>query len=66
MPGVRLDLEEAIAQLPEKARFDFVLHEIEGYRHREIADMIDVTVGTSKSQLHRARCLLRDALGTYP
>ena len=63
-PGVRLDLEHAIARLPEKARLVFVLHDIEGYRHREIADMIGITVGTTKSQLHRARCLLREALET--
>jgi RNA polymerase sigma-70 factor (ECF subfamily) len=54
-----IDLERAIAALPEGARTVFVLHDVEGYRHREIADMLGVEVGTSKGQLHRARRLLR-------
>lgn len=60
--GAAVDLEEAIAGLPEGARTVFVLHDVEGYRHEEIADRLGVTVGTSKSQLHRARMLLRAAL----
>lgn len=60
--GQRLDLEAAMAQLPEGARTVFVLHDIEGYRHREIAEMMGVTDGASKAQLHRARKLLRKAL----
>jgi RNA polymerase sigma-70 factor (ECF subfamily) len=57
-----LDLERAIGQLPEGAREVFVLHDVEGYRHAEIAELLDVSVGTSKSQLHRARKLLREVL----
>ena len=60
--GLRLDLEAAIATLPEGARRVFVLYEIEGYRHEEIARATDTAVGTSKAQLHRARKLLREAL----
>lgn len=60
--GAGVDLERAIAGLPEKARLVFVLHDVEGYRHAEIADLMDITVGTTKAQLHRARHLLRAAL----
>ena len=58
----RLDLEEAMGQLPPGARKVFVLHDVEGYRHEEIASLLDVTTGTSKAQLHRARMLLRGYL----
>jgi RNA polymerase sigma-70 factor, ECF subfamily len=58
----RLDLERAIASLPDGARTAFVLHDIEGYRHREIAEMTGTAEGTWKAQLHRARRLLREAL----
>ena len=61
-PGLRRDLERAIAALPAEARNIFVLHDIEGYRHEEIAEMTGKSAGTSKSQLHRARRLLREAL----
>ena len=61
-PGQALDLERSIASLPNGARTVFVLHDIEGYRHTEIADMTGLAVGTSKAQLHRARKLLRKAL----
>lgn len=61
-PGARLELEEAIATLPEGARRIFVLHDVEGLAHEEIAALLAVSVGTSKSQLHRARLLLRTAL----
>lgn len=57
-----LDLERAIAGLPEGARAVFVLHDVEGYRHREISEMTGIAVGTSKAHLHRARRLLREAL----
>jgi RNA polymerase sigma-70 factor (ECF subfamily) len=60
--GARLDLEYAISRLPEGARTVFVLHEIEGYRHEEIAELSGMAPGTSKAQLHRARRLLREAL----
>jgi RNA polymerase sigma-70 factor (ECF subfamily) len=54
-----LDFETAIARLPEGARHIFVLHDVEGYRHDEIAGLLGVTTGTTKAQLHRARLLLR-------
>jgi len=57
-----IDLERAIAALPDGARAVYVLHEIEGYRHEEIADLMGTAPGTSKAQLHRARQLLRKAL----
>lgn len=56
------DLEGAMSQLPEGARMVFVLHDVEGYRHEEIATMLGVTTGTTKAQLHRARMLLRGHL----
>jgi RNA polymerase sigma-70 factor (ECF subfamily) len=59
----RLELEEALAALPDGARMVFVLREIEGLAHEEIAARLGITTGTSKSQLHRARLLLRAALG---
>ena len=58
-----LDFESAIAALPERSRQVFVLHDVEGYRHEEIATMLGVTTGTSKSQLHYARMALRETLG---
>lgn len=62
--GQALDLERSIAALPEGARTVFVLHDVEGYRHQEIADLTGLAVGTSKAQLHRARKLLRKALAS--
>jgi RNA polymerase sigma factor (sigma-70 family) len=59
----RLDLEQAIADLPRGARTVLVLHDVEGLAHAEIAERLAVSVGTSKSQLHRARALLRASLG---
>ncbi len=61
-PRLRVDLERAIATLPAGARTVFVLHDVEGYRHRDIAELTGLAVGTSKTQLHRARRLLREAL----
>lgn len=61
-PGTAIDLEEAIKLLPPGARRVFVLHDVEGYKHEEIAEMLDITSGGSKAQLHRARLLLREAL----
>ena len=58
----RMDLAEAISKLPPGARKIFVLHDVEGYRHEEIAEMCGITSGGSKAQLHRARLLLRGAL----
>lgn len=61
-PGDRMDLDVAIARLPKGARRVFVLHDVEGYKHEEIAGMLGVTSGATKAQLHRARLLLRQAL----
>jgi RNA polymerase sigma-70 factor (ECF subfamily) len=58
----RVDFERAIEQLPPGAREIFVLHDIEGYKHREIASMLGIASGTSKRQLHRARMLMRQHL----
>jgi RNA polymerase sigma-70 factor (ECF subfamily) len=58
----KMDLAVAIAALPPGARTVFALHDIEGYKHEEIAEMLDITSGGSKAQLHRARRLLREAL----
>ena len=58
----RMDLEQAIAKLPERARTVLVLYDIEGYSHAEIAEMADMAVGSSKAQLHRARKLVREEL----
>jgi RNA polymerase sigma-70 factor, ECF subfamily len=60
--GIRLDLEQAIALLPPQARAVFVLHDVEGWQHNEIAEQLGVATGTSKAQLHRARKLLQEAL----
>ncbi len=57
-----IDFESAIAKLPKGARMVFVLHDVEGYRHEEIAGLLGVTTGTTKAQLHRARMLLRGHL----
>jgi RNA polymerase sigma-70 factor, ECF subfamily len=59
---LKMDMESAIASLPKGARLAFVLHDVEGYQHQEIAEQLGVTVGTVKAQLHRARRLLRDRL----
>lgn len=58
----RLTLERVIADLPDGARRVLVLHDVQGYRIREIADLEGVAEGTVKSQLHRARHLLQEAL----
>ncbi len=61
-PEAGVDLEKAMAALPPGARSVFVLHDVEGYRHDEIAALTGVATGTSKAQLHRARRLLREVL----
>ena len=58
----KLALEKAISELPPGYRTVFVLHDVEGYEHEEIADMLGVSIGTSKSQLHKARMRLRQLL----
>ena len=57
-----VDFESAIGQLPPGAREIFVLHDVEGYKHREIAVLLGIASGTSKRQLHRARMLMRKHL----
>jgi RNA polymerase sigma-70 factor (ECF subfamily) len=61
-PEPGFDLERALARLPPGARAVLVLHDVEGYKHHEIAEMTGIAAGTSKAQLHRARRLLREAL----
>lgn len=58
-----LDLERAVATLPPRARAVLVLHDVEGWKHEEIAAELGMAVGSSKAQLHRARGLLRTRLG---
>ena len=59
---LRLLLDEAIDALPEDMRLVFLMHDVEGFKHREIAAGLEITVGTSKSRLHRARGWLREYL----
>ena len=63
MPGTRVDIERAIAALPEGARTVLVLRDIEGYKYDEIAKMQGVALGTVKAQIHRARRMMREKLG---
>jgi RNA polymerase sigma-70 factor (ECF subfamily) len=58
----RLELERAIDRLPPGYRMVFVLHDVDGFEHNEIAEMVGCSVGNSKSQLHKARMKLRDIL----
>ena len=60
----RLQLQHAIAELPPGYRMIFLLHDVQGYEHNEIADMIGCSIGNSKSQLHKARMKLRELLKT--
>lgn len=62
-PGVRERIEEAVNALPEIYRTVFLMHDLEGFSHGEIAAALDVAEGTSKARLSRARAKLRDALG---
>jgi RNA polymerase sigma-70 factor (ECF subfamily) len=59
---IAVDFESAMEFLPDGAQQVFVLHDVEGFKHDEIAEMLGITSGTSKSQLHRARMILRDYL----
>jgi RNA polymerase sigma-70 factor (ECF subfamily) len=61
-PDLGMDFEQAMGRLPNGAREVFVLHDVEGYKHEEIAGMLGITSGTTKAQLHRARMLLRKHL----
>jgi RNA polymerase sigma-70 factor (ECF subfamily) len=58
----KMDLERALARLPEGCRAAFVLHDVQGLEHREVAEVLGVAEGTSKSQLHKARQRLRALL----
>lgn len=58
----RVDLERAMSALPTRARHVFVMHDVEGYTHEDIAELLGIEPGTSKSQLSRARALLRARL----
>jgi RNA polymerase sigma-70 factor (ECF subfamily) len=60
---IGMDFEAALEKLPDGAREIFVLHDVEGYKHHEIATMLEISPGTSKAQLHRARMMLRKHLG---
>ena len=66
-PGTKrdlgMDLEKVVAKLPPRARAVLVLHDVEGWKHEEIAAELGMAVGSSKAQLHRARGLLRGMLG---
>lgn len=59
----KMDLERAMAQLPDGCRAAFVLHDVQGLEHREVADVLGIAEGTSKSQVHKARLRLRALLG---
>lgn len=62
VPGLSMDLDHAISRLPPGARAVFVLHDVEGYEHQEIAELTGIAAGTSKAHLFRARRLLREWL----
>jgi RNA polymerase sigma-70 factor (ECF subfamily) len=62
-PAERLDMERAIAVLPEGARTVFVLHDVEGYGHDEIGKLLGIAEGTSKAHLFKARARLKEVLG---
>lgn len=61
-PISRMDLERAIAALPAGSKAVFLLHDVEGFEHREIAEILGISEGTSKSQVHKARLKLRTVL----
>jgi RNA polymerase sigma-70 factor, ECF subfamily len=62
----KMDIERALAKLPEGCRAAFVLHDIEGLEHGEVAAILDIAEGTSKSQVHKARTKLRALLTGRP
>jgi RNA polymerase sigma-70 factor (ECF subfamily) len=62
----RIDIQSAIDVLPNGYKAAFLLHDIQGYDHREIAEMSGYSIGNSKSQLHKARLRLRELLGSMP
>jgi len=60
----RMQLQRSVAALPPGYRMIFLLHDVEGYEHNEIAEMVGCSIGNSKSQLHKARMKLREILKT--
>ena len=62
-PEERLDLERAIRQLPRSYRAAFLLYDVEGFGHREVAEILGVAEGTSKSLVHKARLKIREQIG---
>ena len=62
MPGTKVDLERAIAGLPDGAKKVLVLRDVQGFKYKEIAELTGVTLGTVKAQIHRARALVQEAL----
>ena len=62
-PAERVDLERSIAQLPDSYRAAFLLYDVEGFDHKEVAHILGVAEGTSKSLVHKARLKIRDTLG---
>ena len=64
LPGATAALEQAIARLPTGYRCVLALHDLEGYTHKEIGALMDINIGTSKSQLHQARKAIRAILQT--
>ena len=64
-PDLRDRLRRAIDDLPDKYRVVFLMHDVEGFKHREIADTLGMQVGTSKAQLSRARAKLRESLAEF-
>lgn len=61
-PTLQLAIEAAVSRLPNGAREVFVLHDMEGFKHEEIGQLLGIDPGTSRSQLHRARMMLRKTL----
>jgi RNA polymerase sigma-70 factor (ECF subfamily) len=61
-PELSMDFETAIGRLPPGARRVFILHDVQGFKHEEIAGQLEISVGTSKAQLHRARMMMRKHL----
>jgi RNA polymerase sigma-70 factor (ECF subfamily) len=64
--GLAVDLQRAVSRLPRKAREVFLLHDVEGFKHAQVADLLGVSVGASKSQLFRARGILRGFMNETP
>ncbi len=62
----RLDLERAISQLPDSYRAAFLLHDVEGFEHHEVGEMLGIAEGTSKSLVHKARLRIRTLLAAVP